>query len=92
MGESLSVGLPVLCKPCVSDVAHLVDHYRVGTVLDHHTPSAIETACDAFLRLLNDPDIVSRCHAVAEDFFSLESGVDRYAASYQTVLASANPS
>ena len=92
MGESLSVGLPVLCNPCVSDVRTIVEQHGVGVILEEYTPAAIKTACDAFLQLLEEPDIVSRCRNVAEEFFSLESGVARYAASYQTVLSSTTPS
>lgn len=88
MGEILATGLPIVANAGVGDVAAIIRENRVGVLLDHATPSAIDSAYGELERLLADPDLAQRCRRVAEELFSQRKGAMRYDAVYQRILGS----
>ena len=83
VGEYLATGLPVVVNDAVGDMAAIVGGSRVGVVLSEFSDAALTAALDALDDLLRDPDVAARCRRVAETHFSLEEGVERYAAIYR---------
>jgi glycosyltransferase involved in cell wall biosynthesis len=83
VGEYLATGLPVVVNDAVGDMAAIVGGSRAGVVLSEFSDAALTAALDALDDLLRDPDVTARCRRVAETHFSLEEGVERYAAIYR---------
>lgn len=83
IGEYLAMGLPVLVNRDVGDVEEIVGHNEVGIVLPAFTPDSYDRALVRLQQLWDDPSLPSRCRQVAEAYFSLQHGVNRYRAMYQ---------
>lgn len=83
MGESLGCGVPVLANEGIGDVAQTIREGGVGHVLDGEDDAALARAADAVMGLLDDPDISERCRRVAENVYSLKSGVESYHEIYE---------
>ena len=83
MGESLGCGVPVLANEGIGDVAQTIREGGVGHVLDGEDDAVLARAADAVMGLLEDPDISERCRRVAENVYSLKSGVESYHEIYE---------
>lgn len=83
IGEYLAMGLPVLVNDAVGDVKQVIGTNGVGVVLSDFSTAEYENALDQLERLWADPTLASRCRRIAESYFSLQLGVDRYWAIYQ---------
>ncbi|MEM1326608.1 MAG: glycosyltransferase [Bacteroidota bacterium] len=86
MGELLAAGIPILANPGVGDVGAIIAENKVGVLIEDETPEAIARACEEFLALLQQPSIAQHCRSVAEELFSLSSGVAAYRKIYQNIL------
>ena len=86
MGEFLACGIPCLSNAAVGDVKSILEGNSVGIAIDSFETEAKQRAIDSLLALHSDPDIVERCRAVAESYYSLERGVNAYDEIYQSVL------
>ena len=87
VSESLALGLPVAVNRGVGDAAEIVEGENVGIVVDPYDPSTFPSAAARLLALARDPDIHSRCRAVAERLFDLDVAVRRYDNLYSLVAA-----
>ena len=58
---------------------------RVGVALRDFSNVDLEGAADRLLALLDEPDLRSRCVAVAREQFSLEVGLNKYADVYRKI-------
>jgi len=83
IGEYLATGLPVVVNEAVGDMKEIVGTNRVGTVLADFSGQAYALALDELEKLWADPALAARCRSVAESYFSLQAGVDRYWAVYR---------
>lgn len=87
MGEFLACGKPFLANGGVGDVAQDIDETGAGFALP---PLGTETvdlgnldaALEALFAMAADPSIAARCRAVAEERFSLATGVAAYSDIY----------
>ena len=86
MAEVLACGLPVVANSGVGDVAWLISQYRVGVLVAGSGSVEMQAALDNLDRLLQDPDLASRCRAAAEAVFSLEVGIEAYGRIYGLIL------
>lgn len=87
IGEYLAMGLPVVVNDAVGDMNEVVGKNRVGVVLSEFSGTAYQRSLDTMKELWEDPTLASRCRRVAETYFSLQTGVDRYWAIYQRLAA-----
>lgn len=83
IGEYLAMGLPVVVNDAVGDVSDVIGTNGVGVILSEFSTEAYNKALDQLEKLWTDPMLPLRCRRVAESYFSLQLGVDRYWAIYQ---------
>lgn len=82
--ESLSCGVPVIINPGIGDTEKIVKDYGVGVVVEEFKEGEYIKAINRLLKISKDKDILKRkSRKVAEDFFSLKNGVERYWEIYQ---------
>ena len=77
--ESLACGVPVVVNKGVGGCDNMVNQEKIGFVLEDFTDLEYKKVIDLLLSALKERDILrERCHKIAEKFFSLESGVEKY--------------
>ena len=77
--EYLACGLPVIINSGVGDTDLLVRKHRIGVIVDSFTESGYRKAASELKELLKEGMVLkNRCRKVAEDYFSLELGAERY--------------
>ena len=91
LGELLSMEIPVVANAGVGDVDHIFQRYRVGRLLKDFNHADYAEAANAINELETLPKRDIR--AAAEEYFSLNLGVNRYQAIYERlpVTKSSNP-
>lgn len=85
--EYLACGVPVAATAGVGDLAEIVRENRVGIAANRLDRNEVNEIAAELLKLGGDSDIRKRCRAVAEELFSLESGVERYRSIYDRLSA-----
>lgn len=86
IGEYLAMGLPVVVNDAVGDMKDVIGSNRVGVVLSDFSTEAYSQALDQLNELWTDPNLASRCRGLAETYFSLQLGVNRYWEIYQRLV------
>ena len=86
LGEFLGCGIPCLSNAGVGDMAAILEGERVGVALEDFSEASMRDAIARLLQLAREPDIQHRCQQVAIGYFSLETGVQRYADIYDELL------
>jgi len=86
MAEILATGIPVVANKGVGDVESLIQKYKVGVVLKGTSSKQIENALDELEALLTDQDLSNRCRNLAEEYFSLDSGILKYLNIYSAII------
>lgn len=88
IGEYLAAGLPVIINTGIGDCDQMMKTQRLGIVLKDFSHNEYRRAADELGQLLDDPDIVGRCRAFAEQELSLTKvGGPRYTAVYERLFA-----
>ena len=82
IAEFLACGRPVAVNQGLGDFDELFSKYKAGVIVPDDKKGA-RTAAREMLELLQDPDTPMRCRALAEEYFSLDKGVDEYMSVYQ---------
>jgi anaerobic magnesium-protoporphyrin IX monomethyl ester cyclase len=78
-GEYLASGLPVIINSGIGDTDTITEEERVGVVLRELTIEEYKRAVECFVSLLNDSERLRlRCRKVAEKYFSLNEGIEKY--------------
>jgi glycosyltransferase involved in cell wall biosynthesis len=78
-GEIMAMGKPLICNSGVGDTDEIVQRYAAGLVLEELSETAFQNI------QLPAIDII-RLREGAEEYFSLDKGVERYAAVYHRIL------
>jgi glycosyltransferase involved in cell wall biosynthesis len=86
LAEFLGCGIPCLTNTGVGDMAELLEGEKVGIALDALDAGSLRSGLQRLLTLLEEPGIGDRCVAAAKKHFSLDEGVQRYAAVYRSLL------
>lgn len=86
LGEFLGCGVPCLGNTGVGDMTSILENERVGVALGDFSEKAMRDAVARLLQLAREPDLQQRCRQVALGYFSLETGVQRYADIYCELL------
>lgn len=89
IGEYWACGLPVVTTPEVGDVDDIVRRERVGVVVEADTDGARQEAVQQLQELLKDPELSHRCRRAAEQYYSLERGVQTQIQLYRKLQARA---
>jgi glycosyltransferase involved in cell wall biosynthesis len=82
LAEYLGCGVPCLGNAGVGDMESILEGRHVGVALKGFAAAELDAAAGRMLALAREPDIQQRCSAVALDLFSLDKGVEAYAAIY----------
>jgi glycosyltransferase involved in cell wall biosynthesis len=88
LGEMLALELPVVVNDGVGDVARVVEDCGAGAVVSGFDDEAYRAALDALDNL--EPDM-ERWRSAARRWFDLETGVERYAAIYLSLVPGKSP-
>jgi glycosyltransferase involved in cell wall biosynthesis len=87
MAEILGCGRPIVTNAGVGDVAHIINKYRVGVLVEGPEPQQMSKALSELEGLLADSELGARCRMAAEEVFSLEAGTEAYRRLYWEVLS-----
>ena len=86
-GESLASGVPVVISSGIGDCDDIVRDNRIGAVLKDCSEEECKKAFNAIREFFNDRgQLRLRCRAVAEKFFSLSGGIEKYHNLYIEVM------
>lgn len=84
MGEMLAAGLP-LAGNRIGDVEEVLTRHDAGVVLDGFDDDELTDSALRLSGLARSPGVVTRARRTAEEWFSLERGVDAYDELYQKI-------
>ncbi|RYE49080.1 MAG: glycosyltransferase, partial [Hyphomicrobiales bacterium] len=85
MGEVLGCGIPVVANAGVGDVEAIVAAHRIGVLVEGGNVRQMHQAVVELELLMQDPELGKRCRTVAENLFSLQSGIGGYAQIYDRI-------
>jgi glycosyltransferase involved in cell wall biosynthesis len=88
MGEMLAAGIPIITGDKIGDVDRLVNDNNIGKILTETDENSIKSAVSEVVEMLkkDNNSLNERCLAVADDYFSLEKGVAKYAEIYKDLI------
>jgi glycosyltransferase involved in cell wall biosynthesis len=82
-GEIMAMGIPVICNDQVGDTSIVVEKYDAGMVVKEFSREAYET----YVRTLNGKAFNKEAiRRGAKEFFSLDTGVEKYRAVYEKII------
>jgi glycosyltransferase involved in cell wall biosynthesis len=81
-GEIMAMGIPIVCNTNVGDTDKIVTDYKSGILVNEFNFSEYTSAVEKMQIKFNQEQIIKG----AQEYFSLENGVDLYAKVYQSVL------
>lgn len=83
-GEYLACGLPVVINSGIGDTDSITEKEGVGVVIREFSEDNYRIASKKIINLLRDKDrLRQHCKDIAQKYFSLEEGIDKYLAIYQ---------
>ena len=82
-GEIMAMGIPIICNTNVGDTDKIVTDYNSGILVNEFKVASYQNAINKMETTFNEQQII----AGAKDYFSLESGVEKYAAVYNAILS-----
>ena len=83
LGEFLACGVPVICNPINLDVSELIQKNKVGIISDFNSSLNLEALYAEMLQLSKSNDTRDNCRNIAESYFSIESGIEKYEKVYR---------
>jgi len=84
LGEYLACGVPVIINSDIGDSEELVKGENVGVVFNEFNEGEYDKIIYRLRELLaNEKQLKVRCRMVAQKYFSLESGVEKYRQVYK---------
>jgi glycosyltransferase involved in cell wall biosynthesis len=87
-GEIMGMGIPIICNSGVGDTDEIIESCNAGALVDLSDPNSIDRVIDEFDRIRNlDSRSIIRG---ANQYFSLDRGVELYTSLYQQVLTASN--
>ena len=78
MGEFLSSGRPIICNPANEDIVGIIENNRVGLIERLESNYSVEDLFISLQGLISDKEMPKRCRDLAESFFALKLGVEKY--------------
>ena len=77
VAEFLACGRPLVINAGLGDFDEYIREFDAGVIVDG-TPEDLKTKAAALLDLISDPDTPRRCRALAEKYFDIDKGAERY--------------
>jgi hypothetical protein len=87
IAEFLACGRPIVVNKGLGDMDQFIEEFNVGVILDGTSRNLLESATK-LATLLEDNETPSRCRALAEKYFSMEVGAEKYLHLYSQILKS----
>lgn len=85
IGEFLACGRPIVINRGLGDMDSFISEFNAGVVLNGQQDNEKEGAAK-LVQLILDPETPIRCRALAEKYFSMDVGVNRYLNLYAMML------
>lgn len=85
IGEFLACGRPVVVNRGLGDMDKFIAESKVGVTLSGDPGNARDAATE-LIELVSDPETPSRCRAIAEKYFSMDIGAEKYLDLYARML------
>lgn len=86
LGELLACGIPCLTNSNVGDMAAILANEQVGISIADFSSEAITQGLSQLMQLKDQVGIRERCASASLKHFSLQTGVERYAGIYQSLI------
>ena len=86
IGEFLACGRPIVVNKGLGDMDQFLEEFDAGVVLDG-TPSNLVESATKLASLLSDPETPQKCRALAEKYFSMDIGANKYLNLYSQILS-----
>jgi glycosyltransferase involved in cell wall biosynthesis len=84
MGEFLATGIPCVSNKGIGDVEKILSENGVGVVVELESEESVKTGAADLFNLLKNPRMKEICRDTAEQYFSLELGIEKYSQVYMT--------
>jgi hypothetical protein len=85
IGEFLACGRPIVINKGLGDMDEFIAESKVGVTLNGDPGNARDAATE-LIELVSDPETPFRCRAIAEKYFSMDNGVEKYLDLYARML------
>ena len=85
IGEFLATGRPVIVNSGLGDMDAYLSEFNAGVILDQSDVNFKNSAIQ-LVDLLTDPETPYRCRALAEKYFSIRDGAEKYNSLYSKML------
>lgn len=82
VAEFLACGRPVVVNAGLGDFDAYLTEFKAGVILDGSSSDSKEKA-QALMELMMDPETAQRCRTLAEKYFDIKEGAQRYMALYE---------
>ena len=85
VGEFLACGRPIVVNKGLGDMDQFIEEFNVGVILDG-TPNNLMESATKLVSLISDTQTPHRCRTLAEKYFSMDIGADKYLDLYSKML------
>ena len=85
IAEFLACGRPIVVNKGLGDMDQFIAEFDAGVVLDQDVSNLPDSA-SKLINLISDPDTPNRCRALAEKYFSMDVGAEKYLKLYSEML------
>lgn len=89
IGEFLACGRPIVVNKGLGDMDDFIQEFDAGVILDGD-PDNLKRSATKLIHLVLDPETPIRCRALAEKYFSMDVGANKYLDLYSQMLNSAH--
>ena len=77
IGEFLACGRPIVVNKGLGDMDDFIKEFDAGVILDGDTGNLKRSAAE-LIQLVSDPETPIRCRALAEKYFNIDVGANKY--------------
>jgi len=85
IGEFLACGRPIVVNKGLGDMDNFITESRIGVILSGEKDD-LRFAATELINLVSDPETPFRCRAIAEKYFSMDTGAEKYLDLYSRML------
>ena len=86
IGEFLACGRPVVVNKGLGDMDRFIEEFDAGITLNGDRHNLINGATK-LVNLISDPETPNRCRALAEKYFNMDVGANKYLDLYSQMLS-----
>jgi hypothetical protein len=86
IGEFLACGRPIVVNRGLGDMDNFIREFDAGVILDGD-PDNLKQSATELIQLVLDPETPNRCRALAEKYFSMDVGANKYLDLYAQMLS-----